>query len=151
MVLTSNSSQFTRSDFAPFRLVSRIWSHSASSCSNAGVRCVIPAQFTRMSTFPNSSITLSRSASKLARSPTHYRRPAPHLLIISQIISQTASCTSERRRPVGTTLAPASASPMASAEPIREVPPITTAVFESRSNAGCPMICFPLLRHDAIR
>ena len=55
----------------------------------------------------------------------------------SRILSE-AECTLPMLRPVGTTLAPACAKPIASASPIPEVPPITTAVFCERLSAGWP-------------
>ena len=41
--------------------------HSASGTSSVGVRLVVPAEFTRMSTAPNSAIAAASNASRLAR------------------------------------------------------------------------------------
>src|SRR6185437_6580089 len=53
--------------------------------------------------------------------------------------SLTAVLTMSFRRPVGTTVAPASASPSAIALPMPEVAPITTATRFVRSNAVMDM------------
>ena len=50
--------------------------------------------------------------------------------------SSAAAVTRSRRRPVATTLAPASARPRAMASPMPEVPPMTTAVLLARSSSG---------------
>src|SRR6266496_1123964 len=54
----------------PVRLVSRMLFHSASLTSSVGVRRVIPAEFTKISTLPSSASTFERRASILGRSVT---------------------------------------------------------------------------------
>src|SRR5580704_16586948 len=97
----------------------------------------MPAQFTRISTLPNCAQTASKSACRLERLATSQgiaSEPRPAALICAATDS-----TSSRRRPEGTTLAPAVARPLASVRPMPDVPPITTAVLEVRSSAGCPI------------
>src|SRR5262249_54769817 len=125
----------------PVRFVSRISFHSDLLTSSVGVRLVFPAQFTSISTLPNDAITASRNFAMLEESVT------------SQVIaseprfrrrtSSAASVTSFSRLPVGTTLAPASANPFTSANPMPEVPPITTAVLPLRSSCEYPIVSFP--------
>src|SRR5215469_13856367 len=93
-----------------------------------------------MSTFPNSTSTRWHSPSKLARLPTS--QSIAKVLRPNFSISSATSSTNCRRRPLGTTSAPATANPLASVRPMPEVAPITTAVWESRSKAGYPMIQF---------
>src|SRR6266700_3061957 len=121
----------------PVRLVSKMPFHSSSLTSIVGVRFVIPAELTRISTVPNSLSTVDNKVWRLARSVTFEAiasdlRPSAR---ISSAADRTKSC----RRPVGTTLAPASAKPFAEVSPIPDVPPITTAVFEVSSSEGCPI------------
>src|SRR5689334_24033872 len=113
-------------------------SHSSSETSSVGVLLVRPAQLTSISTLPNSPTTLCIRASRLDLSVTSAGATSdlrPKLCTCS-----AADSTRSVRRPVGTTLAPACASPLARAKPIPEVPPITTAVLPLRSSAGCPIV-----------
>ena len=121
----------------PVKLVSMMEFHSSSPTSSVGVRFVLPAQFTRISTLPNSAQVALTNASRLERSVTSdaKARDLPPALVIFA----TAASTRSTRRLVGTTFAPACASPVDRAKPIPEVPPMTTAVLEERSSAGCPI------------
>src|SRR5580765_1410574 len=112
-------------------------SHSSSETSSVGVRLVRPAQFTRTSTDPNSMHVAASSASRLALSVTSAGIASD--LRPSARTCSAADSTRSVRLPVGTTLAPAWARPLASASPIPEVPPITTAVLFFRSSAGYPI------------
>src|SRR5262249_21579172 len=100
--------------------------------STLGTRFVTPAAATTMSTVPNAFRQASRSARSDAPSltsvgPRRARRP-----FVS--IADATSSTTPFRRPVGTTSAPASARPSASARPMPVVPPTTTAVRPLKSN-----------------
>src|SRR5665213_3595094 len=111
---------------------------SASSISKVGVRLVMPAQFNRISTPPNLEIVFSKTCSREPRSPTSEvtaseRRP-------SDSICAAVSFTCSARRDVATTSAPASASPNASAWPIPEVPPTTTATLPLTSSPLIPLV-----------
>src|SRR6185369_65907 len=121
----------------PSRLVASIAFHSSSDTSRVGVRFVRPAEFTRMSTCPQASFVLRCNSSRLSRFVTSQINGSA-LPFFWRICSQAVS-TNSARRPVGTTFAPARASPLASASPIPEVPPITTAVLSFSSNDGCPI------------
>src|SRR5690242_4236289 len=102
-----------------------------------------------MSTLPNSFNVLSSNDCNEARALTSdVQRRVLHPF---DSIDLAASSTCSTRRDVATTSAPASASPLAIARPIPEVPPITTATFPLRSNNGCPIhsplqISVPMLR-----
>jgi hypothetical protein len=124
----------------PLRLVSRMSSHSCSLTVKVGVRFVVPAQLTRISTLPNSARTASRSATRDARSLTsEVRRSALRPL---DSISAAVVSTCSARRAEATMSAPASASPSEIARPMPVVPPTTTAVFPVRSKSD-PAIQFP--------
>src|SRR6266478_2762675 len=128
----------------PFKFVSSMPFHSASVTSSVGVRFVRPAQFTRISVLPNSFRTPASSFSMLASSVTSQVCASDFLP--SALMSSAALRTNSARRPVGTTLAPASAKPLFSASPIPLVPPITTAVFPLKSNFGCAINLTPVAR-----
>jgi hypothetical protein len=70
----------------------------------------------------------------LARVVTSHARASD--LPPADLISAAADCASSARRPVGTTLAPALARPLAMARPMPEVPPMTTAVGEIERGVG---------------
>ena len=115
----------------PVKLVSIREAQSFSGKSRVGARWLYPAELTRMSTFPNVLTIDSSKRSREARSVTsevidNDRRPKAS---ISPAAILTCSC----RRAVGTTSAPAWASPSAIARPIPEVPPTTTATLPLRS------------------
>src|SRR5215213_9949714 len=119
-----------------------IEAHSSSDTSAVGARAVRPAALTRMSTAPKRSSTASRRASTDARTPTSAvcAKALPPPFSIS---SQT-SRTSPPRRPAGTVLAPARASPTAIARPRPEVPPTTTATRPVKSVMFSAMLfCTP--------
>src|SRR6476660_731433 len=112
-------------------------SHSSSDTPSVGVRLVRPAQFTRIWTDPNSFNVAASSASRLDLSVTSAGSASD--LLPSARTCSAADSTKSVRLPVGTTSAPACARPLASARPMPEVPPITTAVLFFRSSAGCPI------------
>ena len=99
---------------------------SASSRSSVGTRLVRPAQLTMMSTLPNAAtVAASRAFERGAVGDVGWdaQRAAAQLL----------RCRPPPRRParrgaaVATTSAPACARPCASARPMPDVPPMTTA------------------------
>src|SRR3984893_5187859 len=111
---------------------------SASGKSNVGARWLNPAALTRISTFPS---VWTEACSSLVNDP----RSATSQLIRSDrrprdSISSAITFTSSRRRELGTTSAPASASPRARVRPIPELPPITTATLPLRSSFLYPMV-----------
>src|SRR5271155_5191413 len=121
----------------PVRFVSMSLSQSASEKSRVGARWLNPAALRRMSTFPNAWMEACSNFSSDPRSATSQltrrdRRPTPS-------ISSAITFTSSMWRALGTTSAPASASPRASVRPIPELPPITTATLPSRSSRLYPM------------
>src|SRR5579863_740924 len=118
----------------PLKLISRMLFHSDSETSSVGVRLVVPAQLTRISTEPNSATVAARSASMLARFVTSHATARD--LPPAALMSAAADCASSARRPVGMTLAPALARPLARARPMPEVPPMTTAVLLVRSSGA---------------
>lgn len=125
----------------PVRFVSRIAAHSSSGISRAGVRLIEPAQLIRMSTRPNAARTASRAWVTDLRSVTSigvFRERRPR-----RSISHTVSSTASRRREHGTTSAPASARPIASALPMPDVPPVMTATFPSRLRGANTGPCLP--------
>src|SRR5882757_1296809 len=128
----------------PFKFVSIIPFQSESGNSSVGMRFVRPAQFTKISTLPNSASTAASNFSMLASYVTSQVCTSDRLP--SAFTSAGAWRTSSARRPVGTTLAPASANPLFSASPIPLVPPITTAVFPLKSNFGCAINLTPVAR-----
>src|ERR1700756_4612723 len=95
-----------------------------------GARSILPAQFTRMSTFPRFSIVFARRISREARS--HTSQVARRVWRDSDSISRAVASTCSTRREEATTSAPAAAKPRASTRPIPDVPPITTAVLPER-------------------
>src|SRR5262249_16563610 len=111
---------------------------------SVGVRFVRPAQLTRISTLPNSLTAAPSRACRLDRSVTSVE--ATRVLQPRHLISLATFSTKSVRRPVGTTFAPAWARPLASARPIPDVPPMTTAVLPVRSRSGCPMGVLHVLR-----
>src|ERR1035441_4599287 len=116
----------------PVRLVSITRDQSASSTSSVGDLCVTPAAFTRMSILPNCWRTASCRACTETRSSTSLATRID--LRPSASISSATLLTSSRRRELGTTFAPASASPSEIAWPSPVVPPVTTATLPPRSN-----------------
>src|SRR5580704_6191484 len=118
----------------PLRLISMMLFHSVSETSSVGVRLVVPAQLTRISTEWNSAMVAARRDSMLARFVTSHATARD--LPPADLMSPAADCASSARRPVGTTLAPALARPFASARPMPEVPPMTTAVLLARSSGA---------------
>src|ERR1039458_6234701 len=129
----------------PVTLTSKRRFHSGSVTSRVGLRKIWPAALSRTSTWPNLARTASRKASMDSREPTSQARRRVFAPACS-----TASHTSStlgRRRPVGTTLAPAAARPMASSRPIPDVPPMTATTRPVRSKkffAGMRMGFLPL-------
>src|SRR6185312_11164757 len=111
----------------PVRFTSMIESQISSVHSSVGMRRVVPAELTRISTLPNSVSTASRSRTSVARSVTsdatrRVRRPTAS-------ISAATESTPLWARDVATTSAPAAARPSDNARPMPSVPPTTTAVF----------------------
>src|ERR1700682_2873414 len=111
---------------------------SASGKSNVGARWLNPAALTRISPFRS---VWTEACSTLANDP----RSATSQLTRSDrrprdSISSAITFTSSRRRELGTTSAPASASPRARVRPIPELPPITTATLPLRSSFLYPMV-----------
>jgi len=113
----------------PVRLVSRSRFQSDSGKSSVGARWLNPAALTRISTFPNVWTEACSTFSNDPRSPTSQLMRSD--LRPMDSISSAIPFTSSMRRALGTTSAPASASPRASVRPIPEVPPITTATLSS--------------------
>src|SRR5580704_3529793 len=143
----------------PVTFVSMIPSHVSSDTVSVGSRLILPAQLIRISTLPNSFTVPSSSACSVARSATSDVRRNALRPVAS--IAFAASSTCSGRRELATTSAPASASPIAIANPIPEVPPTTTADLPLRSNNGCPIensslllqyrLCGQVLRPQDIR
>ncbi len=113
------------------RFVSITRAQSASSVSSVAALCVIPAALTRMSTLPNFSSTASCSDCSEARSCTSLVTASERHPMAS--ISAATFLTCSRRRELGTTSAPAPASPCAIACPNPVVPPVTTATRPCKS------------------
>ncbi len=102
----------------------------SSVISMAGWRRFVPAPFTRMEMSPNGRAAASAQRGIAARSvmsatTKSARAPAARN-------SSTAARSSPSRRAASTTLAPASASVLAIARPIPELPPVIRATRPSR-------------------
>src|ERR1700722_15529797 len=116
----------------PFRFISMTLFQPSSVHSSVGVLSVMPAAFTRMSTFLKVSRTLCCSASmegrlRISTVARSVRRPRAS-------ISAATFCVSSGGGEAATTSAPASAIPRATALPKPDVPPMTTAHLPVRSN-----------------
>src|SRR4051794_32361533 len=90
-----------------------------------------------MSTLPNAATHSSSTRCSEARSDTSDATRSVRLPRAS--ISLAAASTCPARREVGTTSAPASVSPCATARPMPDVPPITTAVLPFSSRGAYPI------------
>src|SRR5919112_499495 len=121
----------------PVRFVSSMSFQSSSAKSSVGARFVRPAELTSMSTRPKASRQAASNASSEARSATSDVTRSVRLPRSS--ISAAAASTCSARREVGTTSAPASASPCATARPMPDVPPTTTATLPVSSKGAYPI------------
>ena len=119
----------------PVRFVSTMSRHSSSGNVSVGARLIFPALLTRMSTLPNAFTDSSSSRCRDARSCVSHVKtkascgPSPRWPRRSRPPAPGAAPQPQHRRQT-------SASPIAMARPIPEVPPTTTAVLPFSCRAG---------------
>ena len=113
------------------RFVSSTWSQSASLCSAAGARRMVPALLTSTSTVSTSSRSRPTNSRQAARSAKSHRNPR-NVRPAARTARSTSlpSASSDALTP--TTSAPASASATAMLRPMPRRHPVTSAVFPSR-------------------
>ncbi|KWA57720.1 hypothetical protein WT42_07565 [Burkholderia stagnalis] len=110
--------------YAPFTLVSKTWSHSASSMSANGASFATPALTnTASSRAPAAAIALasSRAAATLPVSLRIASASPPSV--------RCAAASASASRPVMITRAPSDANACAAARPMPLVPPVTSTVL----------------------
>src|SRR5476651_1658388 len=120
------------------RLVSITRCQSLNSSSTSGLRNWMPALLMTMSTCTPSLSHCANASATACSSVTSKARPwASNPLLFSRA---AASATVSARVPFKITLAPAVASPSASAKPMPRAEPVTSAVRPLKSNS-CVMRC----------
>ena len=117
---------------APRTFEARRASTSSGVWSSAGFTMLIAALFTMMFSPPWLDATSPTSAETESASPTSQERNCASRLSFRK--ASSASSPRSCERPATTTLAPASASALAIARPIPDVPPVTIATRPSIRN-----------------
>src|SRR6201996_3724210 len=116
------------------RLTEMTWLQASSGNSVSGARNWMPALLTSTSIPPSSASSRPACSVIAAWSVISNAQTWKSALGTSARSVDRASCTRSRSRPCSTTVAPARASPVAMAQPIPRVEPVTSARWPVRSN-----------------